>query len=273
MDLFDWLQVNWRWVIEVILITVGFYYILKFLKGTRGAGILKGLGILIVMFLALAFFAQIQWLDFNVIRNLMEGFFTVLMFGLIVLFQPELRRALIRLGESSILGLGSRSRKTTINHIINACQTLSSAKIGALIAIQRSVGLGAYSEGGVRLDARLSAKLLTTIFKPGTALHDGAVIIEGDMVVAAGCLFPLTENPDIDNLMYGTRHRAGIGLSEESDSFIIVISEETSNISTCFKGAIEKGVSFDNLRELLEDHCFKETVSKDTPLSEDGKLS
>ena len=165
-----WIQDYWpiiKIVVQVSLIATGYYYILKFMKGTRGAGILKGLGVLIVTFIALAFLAQSDFLDFNVIRRLMESFFTVLMFGLVVIFQPELRRVLIRLGENPILGLGSKSRRDTINHIIHATQNLSNAKIGALIAIQRSVGLGAYIEGGVRLDAKLSAKLLTTIFKPG----------------------------------------------------------------------------------------------------------
>ncbi len=262
-------QLVWRILAEILLLAVGFYYILKFMKGTRGAGILKGLGLLVVLFISLAFFAQIRWLDFQVIRRLMEGFFTVLMFGLIVIFQPELRRVLIRLGERPFFGFSSKSRKETIEHLVNASQTLSSAKIGALIAIQRQVGLGTYVEGGVKLDAKLTAKLLTTIFKPGTALHDGAVIIDGDKVLAAGCLFPLTENPEIDNLMFGTRHRAGIGLSEESDAFIIVISEETSDVSICSHGEIEKGVDFDRLREKLEQECFQENAVRDTALEEE----
>lgn len=267
MGIFDWIQTSWRMIVEISLITIGFYYVLKFMKGTRGAGILKGLGVLFVIFIGLAFFAQIRYLDFHVIRRLMESFFTVFMFGLIVIFQPELRRVLIRLGESTLLGFGVRSRKATIEHVVTGCQTLSAAKIGALIAIQGNVGLGAYIEGGIRLDAKLSAKLLTTVFMPGTALHDGAVVIEGDTVVAAGCLFPLTENPDVDNMMYGTRHRAGIGLSEESDAFVIVVSEETAEVSICFHGEIQKGVDFDTLRENLEDHCFKEEISaEDTPV-------
>jgi diadenylate cyclase len=270
----DWIQEYWpilKIVIQIGLIATGYYYILKFMKGTRGAGILKGLGILIVMFIVLAFLAQSDFFDFNVIRRLMESFFTVLMFGLVVIFQPELRRVLIRLGENPILGLGSRSRRDTINHIIHSCQNLSNAKIGALIAIQRSVGLGAYIEGGIRIDAKLSAKLLTTIFKPGTPLHDGAVIIEGDAIVAAGCLFPLTENPEIDNLMYGTRHRAGIGLSEESDAFVIVISEETSDVSVCIHGEIERGIDFNKLREMLGEHCFKEEHIRDRGISGDER--
>ncbi|MFC1479008.1 diadenylate cyclase CdaA [Planctomycetota bacterium] len=271
-----WIQEYWfiiKIVVQVSLIAIGYYYILKFMKGTRGAGILKGLGVLIVMFIALAFLAQSDFFDFNVIRRLMESFFTVLMFGLVVIFQPELRRVLIRLGENPILGLGSKSRRDTINHIIHACQNLSNAKIGALVAIQRSVGLGTYIEGGVRLDAKLSAKLLTTIFKPGTPLHDGAVIIDGDTIVAAGCLFPLTENPEIDNLMYGTRHRAGIGLSEESDVFVIVISEETSDVSVCIHGEIERGIDFDKLRTMLEEHCFKEEHIRDSGITNEESKS
>lgn len=268
----DFAQIQQYWpvikiAVQIGLIAVGYYFILKFMKGTRGAGILKGLGILIIMFIVMAFLAQSDFLDFNVIRRLMESFFTVLMFGLVVIFQPELRRVLIRLGENPILGLGSRSRRDTINHIIHACQNLSNAKIGALIAIQRSVGLGAYIEGGERLNAKLSAKLLTTIFKPGTPLHDGAVIIDADTVIAAGCLFPLTENPEIDNLMYGTRHRAGIGLSEESDAFVIVVSEETSDVSMCTHGRIERGIDFDKLKEMLEEHCFKEEHIRDRVIS------
>ncbi|MFH1707722.1 MAG: diadenylate cyclase [Planctomycetota bacterium] len=273
MAFLAWIAENWRWIVEIVLIAVGFYFMLRFMQGTRGAGILKGLAVLVVVFIALAFFAQIQWLDFGVIRRLMEGFFTVLMFGLIVLFQPELRRALIRLGENPLLGLGARSRRASIDHVVNACQSLAAAGTGALIAIQRAGGLGTFAEGGVRLDARLSAKLLTTIFRPGTALHDGAVVIAGDTIVAASCLFPLTENPEVDNTLYGTRHRAGIGLSEESDAFVIVISEETHEVSTCFKGAIRKEPDMDHLRERLEELCFRDELLHTKPFGpEEGTV-
>jgi len=175
---------------------------------------------------------------------------SVLGFALLVIFQPELRRALVRLGEGRLFSLLPSGRHGVTNQIVAAVQTLSREKTGALIAIQREVGLGSYVEGGVHLDAEVSAPLLVTIFHRDTPLHDGAVVIRGDRVVAAGCLFPLTENVDVGS-GFGTRHRAAIGVTEESDAIAVVVSEETGTVSFAVRGQITRNVEPAELRMIL----------------------
>jgi diadenylate cyclase len=200
-------------------------------------------GLFAVLFLA-------RHLELNVIRTVVTGAVSVLGFALLVIFQPELRRALVRLGQSSLFGFLPHSRRGVTNQILDAVATMSREKVGALIAIQREVGLRSYAEGGVRLDAEVSSALLVTIFRPNTPLHDGAVIIEGDRVVAAGCLFPLTENVDVGSGL-GTRHRAAIGVTEDSDAIAIVVSEETGAVSFALKGQITRDVEPAELRMIL----------------------
>ncbi len=239
----------WRAGIEILLLTVVFYAVLKFLRGTRGAGILKGLGVVVVMGLIGVLFLA-RFLELNVIATIASGAVAVFSFALLVIFQPEVRRALVRLGQSPLFGVFSRSHKEVTNQIVDAVTTLSREQIGALIAIEREVGLRSYAEGGVRLDAEVSASLLVTLFYPNTPLHDGAVILQGDRVVAAGCLFPLTENVDVGSGL-GTRHRAAIGVTEDSDSLAIVVSEETGNISIAVKGQMTRDLDPEGLRMIL----------------------
>jgi len=239
----------WRAGIEILLLTVVFYAVLKFLRGTRGAGILKGLGVVVVMGLIGVLFLA-RFLELNVIAEIASGAVAVFSFALLVIFQPEVRRALVRLGQSPLFGVFSRSHKEVTNQIVDAVTTLSREQIGALVAIEREVGLRSYAEGGVRLDAEVSASLLVTLFHPNTPLHDGAVILQGDRVVAAGCLFPLTENVDVGSGL-GTRHRAAIGVTEDSDSLAIVVSEETGNISIAVKGQMTRDLDPEGLRMIL----------------------
>jgi len=240
---------DWRAAVEILLLAAVFYFALRFLRGSRGAGILKGLGVVVVMgFLVVLFLAR--FLHLRVLAELTTGAVALFSFALLVIFQPELRRALVRLGQSPLFGLFSRSHKELTEQLIDAVSTLSREKIGALIAIEREVGLRSYAEGGVRLDAEVSSPLLVTIFHPGTPLHDGAVIIQGDRIVAAGCLFPLTENVDVGSGL-GTRHRAGIGVTEDSDAIAIIVSEETGGISVALKGQITRDLDPDGLRMIL----------------------
>jgi diadenylate cyclase len=213
----------WRAGIEILVLAVVFYAVLKFLRGTRGAGILKGLGVVVVVGLIGVLFLA-RFLELNVIGTIATEAVAIFSFALLVIFQPEVRRALVRLGQSPLFGFFARSHKEVTNQIIDAVATLSREKVGALIAIEREVGLRSYAEGGVRLDAEVSSSLLVTVFHPKTPLHDGAAIIQGDRVVAAGCLFPLTENVDVGSGL-GTRHRAAIGVTEDSDALAIVVSE------------------------------------------------
>ena len=242
-------MLNWRTGSEVLLLAVMFYLALRFLRGSRGAGILKGLGVVLVLgFVAVLFVAR--FLELNVLRTIAAQSVAILSFALLVIFQPELRRALLRLGQSPLFSLFTHSHKQVTNQIIDAVSMLSREKTGALIAIEREVGLRSYAEGGVRLDAEVSFHLLVTIFHRETPLHDGAVILRGDRVLAAGCLFPLTENVDVSSGL-GTRHRAAIGVTEDSDAIAIVVSETTGAVSVALKGQITRDLDTESLRMIL----------------------
>jgi diadenylate cyclase len=239
----------WRAGLEIVILTVVFYSVLKFLRGTRGAGILKGLGVVVALGLIGVLFLS-RFLELNVIAAIASEAVAIFSFALLVIFQPEVRRALVRLGQSPLFGVFARSHKEVTNQIVDAATTLSREQVGALIAIEREVGLRSYAEGGVRLDAEVSASLLVTLFHPNTPLHDGAVIVQGDRVIAAGCLFPLTENVDVGSGL-GTRHRAAIGVTEDSDALAIVVSEETGSISIAVKGQMTRDLDPEGLRMIL----------------------
>jgi len=240
---------HWRAGIEILVLTLMIYAVLRFLRGSRGAGILKGLGVVVVVGLIGVLFLA-RFLELNVIGAIASEGVAIFSFALLVIFQPEVRRALVRLGQSPLFGFFARSHKEVTNHLIDAVATMSREKIGALIAIEREVGLRSYAEGGVRLDAEVSSSLLVSIFFPKTPLHDGAVIIQSDRVVAAGCLFPLTENVDVGSGL-GTRHRAAIGVTEDSDALAIVVSEETGDVSIALKGQMTRDLDPEGLRMIL----------------------
>ena len=240
---------NWRTGFEIAVLAVMYYLVLSFLRGSRGARILKGLALVVLVGLIGVLFLA-RFLSLSVIRTVATGAVSVLGFALLVIFQPELRRALVRLGQSQLFGLISRSRRGVTEEIVEAAARMSRDKVGGLIAIQREVGLRSYAEGGVQLDAEVTEALLRTIFHPKTPLHDGAVIIRGDRIQAAGCLFPLTENVDVGSGL-GTRHRAAIGVTEDSDAIAIVVSEETGGVSFALKGEITRDVEPEELRLIL----------------------
>ncbi|MFW6107595.1 MAG: diadenylate cyclase CdaA [bacterium] len=240
---------NWQALVEIGLLACLIYFGLSFLRGSRGAGVLRGLAavfvIIVVIFLTLA-----AKLDMYVLSWLINKSAAFVVFILIVVFQPELRGALLRVGQSPLFTRFVQERWDASQQITRAVMTLSRQRTGALIAVQRSVGLKTYTEGGKRLDAEVTAELLVSIFRPGSPLHDGAVVIKGDRVVAAACLFPLSENPNIDTSL-GTRHRAGIGVTEESDAVAIIVSEETGQVSVAERGHLTRNVDEKALRTLL----------------------
>ncbi len=245
-------------IIQVLIIAVFVYLALRFLQGTRGAGVLRGLVVLwILLFVTASFFTkrqgltELEWLAQNVLT---WGFLAVL-----IIFQPELRRGLVRLGRNPFLVLSRRSH--VVDQISKALVSLSQKRIGALVAIERDTRLGSIVEGGTAIDAEVSAELIHTIFWPGTPLHDGGMIIHADRVVAAGCIFPLSEDPSIQQHM-GTRHRAAVGLSEESDAIVLVVSEETGNISICLEGKIIENLSQRELVRQLVAALPKEGASR-----------
>ncbi|HHS49625.1 MAG TPA: TIGR00159 family protein [candidate division Zixibacteria bacterium] len=233
-------------VIDILVVALIVYSFLLLMKGTRAVTMLIGLGtILFLMFLS-------TWMDMNSLKWLSAHLGTVWIIAFIIVFQPELRNALMRLGNAPLFRrlVGSRSRKAAAS-VVNAVDVLSSAKVGALIAIKRDVGLKGYIETGKRIAAEATSELLVTIFTPHTPLHDGAVIIEDDTISAAGCELPLTTNPRYQRSL-GMRHRAGLGLSEETDAVIVIVSEETGAISLAIRGNLRRNLTLDNLRKLLD---------------------
>ncbi|MFQ5679672.1 MAG: diadenylate cyclase CdaA [Gemmatimonadota bacterium] len=245
LEWFRFLSVGWKDLFEILLVAYLIYRILVLWTGTRAFQILFGLVLLV------AVYALAQLLELDLITYILSQVFTYGVFVLIVVFQPELRSALARLGQSRLWRILPRvQRVDVVEEITTAAERLSRAKIGAIIAIERDVGLGEYAETGTPISAQVSADLLTTIFTPYSPLHDGAAIIRGDQIVAAGCILPLTQFPISDKTL-GTRHRAAIGLSEETDAYVVVVSEETSLISLAHRGVLRRGLELERLRARL----------------------
>lgn len=242
---FGFLAPNWKDLLEILVVGAVIYRILLVLAGTRAIQMLLGL----VLLVGIYFLARV--LQLGLIRYVLENVFEFGAIAALVVFHPELRSALAHLGQNRILRLFNRLEdKAVVEEIADAVEELSRAKIGAIIAIEREVGLGEYSETGTLQEARVSASLLMTIFTPYSPLHDGAVIIRGDLIVAAGAILPLTQFPVSDKSI-GTRHRAALGLSEETDAVVVVVSEETSTVSVAVRGQLERGVERERLLAIL----------------------
>ena len=233
--------------IDIVIITVAIYYIMKLASKTRAKQVLRGVGFIIAG-TWLSSVLQLQTVSWALNYVVNNGAIV-----LVILFQPELRRALEQLGRGRFLNTLKRSQHSgdTVAEMTRAMQNLSRQRVGALIAIERSVALGDILETGTRVDGMVSASLLETIFKTGTALHDGAAIIQGDTLLAAGCFLPLTQRQDLDQTV-GTRHRAAIGLSEVSDAIVFVVSEETGIISAAMDGRLLRNLNAVSIRELME---------------------
>ncbi|GMV95989.1 MAG: TIGR00159 family protein [Phycisphaerae bacterium] len=230
----------WTILIEMSLIGVVVYAVLRFLHGTRGANLLQGLVILLITgFLVVKVLAD--WFGLDRLAVLYQPFVWTALLTTLVVFQPELRRGLMRIGEARFRRARQSELDETTRTIAAACAQLSKNKIGALIAIEREIGLSGLAEQGVRLDALVSVELLNTIFWPGSALHDLGVLIQGGRVAAAGCPFPLGDTEEVDRSL-GSRHRAALGLSLESDALVVVVSEETGTISIAERGRLERHI-------------------------------
>lgn len=233
-------------VIDILIVAFIIYQFFLLMRGSRAVTMLVGLGVL----LFLAFLST--WLNMNSLQWLITRLGTVWVIAFLVVFQPELRNALTRLGNTPFFGrIVSSSGKKVLDEVIRAVELLSEAKVGALIAIKREVGLKSYEETGKKLNSQVNAELLVTIFTPRTPLHDGAVIIENELIVAAACELPLTTNPRYQRSL-GMRHRAGVGLSEETDALVVLVSEETGGISLAVRGHLRKNLTAEKLGKLLE---------------------
>ncbi|CCQ94400.1 putative enzyme with DAC domain protein [[Clostridium] ultunense Esp] len=248
-------------VVDIALVSIVIYNLILLVRGTRAVQLLKGIMVIVAVWLLSSLFKldTLQWL--------MSQAFNLGVFAILIIFQPELRRALEHLGSGKLFtqtlfqpddeGITIQ----TIESIVKASDYLAKRRIGALMAIERTTGLNEYVETGTRLDAKLSAELLINIFIPNTPLHDGAVILSGNRVLAAACYLPLSENPDISKEL-GTRHRAGIGLSEVSDALVVIVSEETGQISLSLGGNLIRGISPSDLQTMIQNTLKPEKEQK-----------
>lgn len=234
--------------LDILIVSVFIYIFIINIRGRRAAQIASGM-----LILMLAYIASL-WLHLELLRTLLATLAPYSAFAIIVMFQSEIRRVLARIGRARVFTFGGRlQRREAADEVLMAIGYLAQHRIGALIVVERDIGLKTFIETGVNLDARLSRDLLLSIFYPGGALHDGAVIVQGDRIAAAACFLPLSMNPArLGHL--GTRHRAAIGITEETDALAIVVSEETGKLSLCAFGEIQHGVSVDYIEEQLTKH-------------------
>lgn len=238
-----------RWILDILdiaLMSLILYRLLLIVKGTKAAQMLIGLGILLIASIAS------RYLELFTIDWLVQSFWAQIVIAIIVLFQPEIRRALAHMGEAQFLSFTTAEELKSLEEIVRATVSLSNRKIGALIVIERETSLKDFVEVGTFLDARVSKELLLSIFHPTSPIHDGAVIIKGNRIAAAGCFLPITLSSEVSKAL-GTRHRAGIGLTEETDAVGIIISEETGGISLVADGKMEIKSDMGALRDALTD--------------------
>lgn len=241
---FDVLNFIWRPALEILILAVGIYFALNFIRGTRGAPVVMGL---VVLFVALSFITSV--LELTVLKWLLGTFSAFSAVAVLVIFQPELRRLLAELGNQSLL-LSAQEQREDIEVIIETVERLADVRIGALIAIEQSINLAEAVESGVVVDCEATPEMLETIFFPNNAIHDGGVLIKNGRILRAACIFPLTTRQDLHKSL-GTRHRAAIGLSEETDAVVVVVSEESGAISYGYRGELKRAVTVEELRAFL----------------------
>src|SRR3977135_892172 len=250
-------------ILDIVLVAILIYQFLVVVRGTRAAPMLVGVAALGLAF----YFARLG--DLRTLNWLLSTLLPFVVFALIVVFQSEIRHALANLGSRISLMRSSSSVPDVYDDIVLAANLFSQNQTGALIVIEREIGLRTYIESGVSLDARLSYDLLATVFRPSAPLHDGAVIVQRDRIAAAACFLPLSMNPVLSNQM-GTRHRAGIGITEETDAIAIIVSEETGQISLAQAGHIDRNITVEQLRERLSSllHRFVPPTTLPSPITE-----
>ena len=250
---------NWHDAVDILAVTVVVYNLLLLIRGTRAVQVLLG-----IVFVGLVYYAA-RWAELVTLQTILESLLIALPFAIIVLFQQEMRRALANFGRNPLLGLGKPQQMASgFGDIVLAATTLSSRRIGGLIVIERLQGLRTYVENGIALDAVLSFDLLLNIFTPDTPLHDGAVIVQEDRIAAAACFLPLSTNPSLSKDL-GTRHRAALGITEETDAVAVVISEETGIISVACDGEIVRDLDGKSLRNSLYKYLVTDAVPAGPP--------
>ncbi len=266
---FDWFyipKITISDIVEIIIIAIVVYYVVDWFKKTRAWTLIKGI-LVLLLFTGIAMVFQ-----FNTILWLFKNTISVGVIAVIIIFQPEFRRALEQLGRRNYLSgffnvddtkHGNKLNKKTLNEIAKASFVMSEAKTGALIVLEQNVRLGDYERTGINIDAEISSQLLINIFEHNTPLHDGAVLIRDNRIISATCYLPLTDNLDI-NKDLGTRHRAAIGVSEVSDSITIIVSEETGAVSLAHNGAIYRNLNKEEFIRKIEELVKRDTASKKT---------
>ncbi len=235
----------WKPASEILIFWCGYYLLLVYIKDSGMAQALKGLVVLVAMFFIS------EWFRLETIAWVLSHLFQISIIGFLIIFHPELRRGLTRIGQSPLFKMFLKEEKL-IDEITKSVVTMAKHKTGALVAIEREVALKPYIESGIALDAVLTSELLMTVFMPNTPFHDGGAIIQGGRVVAVGCLFPLSQSQKLSKTL-GTRHRAGLGLSEETDALVIVVSEETGVITLMDNGKMTRDIDEEHLRQSLAD--------------------
>ena len=257
MTLFS--RLNLRAALDILIIAVFIYSLLKLLRGTRAVQML------VAIFLLIFFYWGARWARLEMVEWLLTTLLPYVAIALIILFQPEIRRALSRIGRNlSLMRFATHNPKASYDDIVMAAEFFSQNRIGALVVVERQAGLRTYIESGIPLDAKLSYDLLVSIFRPGSPLHDGAVIVEGSRVAAAGCFLPLSLNPLISKQL-GTRHRAAIGITEDSDCIVVLVSEETGAISLASGGSMESNLSPEDLSDRLSDMISRRRTTSVLP--------
>src|SRR5207249_6972708 len=247
LEFFSVPHLTWTAVLDIVIVAAIIYQLLVFIKGTRAVQMALGLALIVVFF----YFAR--WIALETVSWMLTNVLPYFVFAIIVIFQHEIRRALVRFGQVPLFaGFSTINRNEFYDEIVLAVTTLATKQTGALIVIERDIGLKTYIESGIALDAALSYDLLVTIFNPSVPLHDGAVMIQNGRIAAGACFLPLTVKPRLSKEL-GTRHRAAIGVTEETDAVAIIVSEETAAISFAHDGEIERYLDPDTLRIRLRD--------------------
>jgi diadenylate cyclase len=249
-------QVGWRDLLDVAIVSLVLYRLLLVVRGTKAAQMLLGLLVLLVASIV-SRYTHLYTLDW-----ILQGFWAYIVIALIIIFQPEIRRALAKMGETPFLkAFTSAEELRGLEEIVRAAISLADRKIGALMVIERETELKDFVELGTPLDARVSRELLMSIFHPASPIHDGAVVIKGNRVVAAGCFLPMAFTPTVSKDL-GTRHRAALGLTEETDAVVIIVSEETGSVSMAVKGKLDTRLDMGTLRDTLTDMFTTKKVER-----------
>ncbi len=250
-------------MIDILISAFVIYKIFTLVQGTRSIQVLKG----IVFLLAATIVSNL--LDFVLIGWLLRWFWVVGGVAVVIVFQPEIRRFLAHLGSGRLTRVLMKGKAEFIDEILKGIEKISRRGLGSLIVLEQETGLKEYLESGIRINAEISRELLVTIFSPNTPLHDGAVILSGERLAAAGCILPLTHNPSVSKIL-GTRHRAAIGLSEVSDALILVVSEETGEYSLARDGTLKQNIQLQEVKDILTEY-YRERIKDASLKAESGE--